>query len=189
MTSDQFDRRAFLTGSLVFASGAGSLRAMAEDPTRVMARAVPVEGPPFQAALVAVGPAGQLRFRTTDGERRLATADLVAWGAPAEPAAAQVHLSDGGWLAAAQILESDPQSMKFDSDLFGEVALPLALIAGIMPHPPLNRDERDRLAMRIANRGAEPEPSASDARRPALGPGKKDPRPVSDQRLLLVNGD
>jgi hypothetical protein len=185
MTNDQFNRRVFLAGSLAVACGARSHGAFADDSTRGVARAVPVGGPPFEAALVAVAPDGPLRFRTAEGERRLAAADLVAWGAPAEHAGAAVHLIDGGWLAAAQVLEANQHSVKFDSDLFGEVDLPLALISAILPHPPSERYERDRLVLRIANDAMDLDESSSAS----PGAAKKDTRPRLGNRLLLVNGD
>ncbi|HVC95309.1 MAG TPA: NPCBM/NEW2 domain-containing protein [Pirellulales bacterium] len=190
MTNDILhDRRVFLAGSLAAAAGTASRRALAQvaGVAPVTVEVIPVEGDRFPAALAAVGASGELRFRTTAGDRRLAAADLVAWGSPTEPAAdLQVHLTDGGLLIAAQLLESDQRTLKFDSDEFGEVAVPLDLVSGIQFHPPADHDGRDHLALRLSKKGTDSNSAGLDRRAPG---GKKGSRFRFTDQLLLVNGD
>jgi len=189
MTIETINRRAFLAASLATAAGIWSRRASAQvaDLGPVIAEAIPVEGDRFPAALTAIAASGELRFRAAKGDRLLAAADLVAWGAPTEPAAdIQVYLTDGGLLMAAQLLESDQRTLKFDSDEFGEVALPLDLVSGIQFHSPANRDGRDHLALRLSKKGAESYSAGPDRRAPG---GKKGLPSRFTEQLLLVNGD
>jgi hypothetical protein len=189
MTNDTINRRAFLAASLATAAGIASPRASAQVAGLgpVTADAIPVEGVRFPAALTAIAASGELRFRTAKGDLRLAAGDLVSWGAPAEPAAdLQVHLTDGGLLVAAQLLECDQRTLKLDSDEFGEVELPLDLVTGIQFHPPANRDGRDRLALRLSKKDTESTSPGPDRRAPS---GKKVLPSRFTQQLLLVNGD
>ena len=128
-------------------------------------RALPIDGEPFFAELARVSADGKIVF-TTDGEQReLSLDELVVWGAPRDVSAGpQVLLADGG-LLVADVLGTADDRLRLDSLTFGEVALPLDRVAGILFRPPAERQRRDRLHDRL-----------------------RDGKPGVD-RLLLENGD
>ena len=134
--------------------------------------------PPFSAALVAVDRQGKISFRSGDELRTLPLAELVAWGAPSEMTArSQVLLADGGVLAA-EILSSDDERLRIDSDLFGSLELPLEFVLGAIFHPPADARRRDQLVARLRE----------GAGRGRVDDGEAAPRQNSD-RLILENGD
>lgn len=136
--------------------------------------AVPVDGEPFDAQLVAADAQWLLTF-SADGRRRtLPATDLVRWGSPAEIVPgplAFVATADGG-LLAADVLEADPEKLKADADLFGPVELPLDRVAAIVFRLPAERHTRDLLfdQVRVGEEGHHGEALAGD-------------------RVILVNGD
>lgn len=155
------------------------------------AEAVTVGGERYQAELVAVDVNWLITFRDLATERRLAAADLVAWGAPAEALGGpHLRLADGGRLVhlllaeggllVAELLKSDERHLEVRSPLFGEVALPLERIAGVMLHPPLHPERRDRLAGRLS--------SAEGGDPPEHGTVQRDAGRSTD-RMILENGD
>ena len=135
-------------------------------------------GPPFSAALVAADGRGKLTFRSGGQLRTLPLAELVSWGSPGRITAhSQVLLADGGVLAA-EIVSCDEERLRIDSDLFGELELPLQFVLGAIFHPPADARLGDRLVARLraaAGRGQAEE-------------GQAAPRQNSD-RLILENGD
>ena len=83
--------------------------------------ALPVDGKPFPAELVAADADWRLTF-VADGTRRdLSAADLVRWGTCAEPRRGPaVVLADGG-LLLAQAPTADKRNVDVESDRFGPV--------------------------------------------------------------------
>ena len=145
-------------------------------------QAIATQGPPFFAALTGVDSHGRIEFRTGKELRTLAMAELVAWGAPGEQLSrTQVLLADGGVLAA-EILSSDEDRLKVDSELFGMLEIPLELVAGAIYHPPVDARRRALLVARLRAdaRGERTEDGAE------IRPGA--PR-VNSDRLILENGD
>ena len=112
---------------------------------------------PLPGQLVGVGKDWQLTWQTADGKQKQSPAEsLVSWGEWKEPGQGPlVVLSGGGWLVAKR-KESDKELFTLDqehltlySKLFGELKLPLELVAGFAPHPPSDQAERDALVRKI----------------------------------------
>lgn len=77
--------------------------------------------------------------------RILKAEDLVRWGWPAETSdGAQIALTDGG-LLIGEVVRTDQDRLIVESDEFGEIKIPLELVAGILFHPPGHRPARDSL--------------------------------------------
>ena len=134
--------------------------APAAEPTALLA-----DGQSIPAQLRAADAQWQLTFAVGGKERTVPAADLVSWGALAEPARGPiVVLADGGLLPADK-LGIDKENLTGESDLLGELKIPLESLAGVLFHPPADRAQRDRLLGRISS-----------------GSGDSD-------RLILDNGD
>jgi len=127
--------------------------------------AVPVDGQAFAAQLAAADAKWQLTFSTGQGPRVLAAAELVRWGTCAEAARGPVVVLADGGLLVADVLGSEKERLKLDSDLFGLVELPLGQLAGVVFDPPAQRHRLDLLLDRLARAAGE------------------------SDRLLLSNGD
>jgi hypothetical protein len=117
-------------------------------------QAVPIEGKPFQADLTAVDAKWQLTFQTDGSPRALPAAELVRWGSFAEPGNCPlVVMADGGLIAAdpsaSAIVQSDQETVTFDSKSFSRLSMPVELLAGIVFHPPAGRRDRDVLLDRV----------------------------------------
>lgn len=106
---------------------------------------VPVEGEPFEGALVAAGPDGSLAFQTEDGRRKVSAGNLVRWGALAEPDRPPLFLLHDGTLLVAGILEVTESQLALDSDTLGLVRLPREQLAGVVLQLPARSVDRDRL--------------------------------------------
>lgn len=129
----------------------------AADATRVV---VPVDGPRFPGELAAADAAWNLTFRAGKDapDRKLNAADLVVWGAPADPAnrtkledhfpPAEVLLTDGG-LVVCDLKESKGAAFVVTSDTFGSADLPRSAVRGLLFAPPIDRSRRDSLAQRL----------------------------------------
>jgi hypothetical protein len=90
-----------------------------------------------------------MQFGSGAETRTLAAADVVAWGTPAPPESpAWLVLADGG-LLMAEIKEADRDRVTVDSALFGELQVPLELLAGIVFQAPASIERRDRLLSSI----------------------------------------
>ncbi|HEX5444137.1 MAG TPA: NPCBM/NEW2 domain-containing protein [Pirellulales bacterium] len=130
-----------------------------------------------EARLVGVSAEGRFTFQVGKDTRRVPTAELVAWGAPVEPRdAPQVLLANGSLLVVREILKTQDERLLLDSDAVGEFAAPLSTIAGVLLHPPIDPQRRDRLAARFAPPAGRPDEPLPE------------PPPRGD-RLLLENGD
>jgi hypothetical protein len=124
--------------------------------------AVPLDGKPFAGELIAADAEWNLTFRVGQDERKLAAAELVAWGSPVEPKGrtkldeyfppAEVLLADGG-LLVADLKESKGDALLLVSDLLGSLEVPRAQVRGMLFSPPLNRARRDELAKRLLEAG------------------------------------
>ena len=135
-----------------------------------MPLAVPVDGKPFPGELSAVDAKWQLTFSADGKPRILPAAQLVRWGAFAEPTRGPiVALADGGLLAvdtsSSAVLRADKESLTVDAKSLARLKLPLEALAGIVFQPPGARQERDLLLDRVLH---------------AAG---------NSDRLLLDNGD
>lgn len=126
---------------------------------------VPVDSKPFPAELTAMDGKWQISF-TADGRPQvLSAADLIRWGqCPERARSLEVVLPDGG-LLSPDAVAADKDKLSIDSATFGTMKLPLDSLAGIVFHPPADRQAHDRLLDRLT--GAK---------------GQND-------RLLLDNGD
>ncbi len=113
-------------------------------------QAVPVEGPPFRAAIAAIDQHAQVTFAIGDRRSVLPASALVQWGECPEPARGPLLvLADGSFLAA-EILSADKQTLSADSAVFGELKVPVELVAGVLFQSPSERGRRDLLLDRVA---------------------------------------
>ncbi|HET6884430.1 MAG TPA: NPCBM/NEW2 domain-containing protein [Pirellulales bacterium] len=138
---------------------------------------VPINGDRVAATLESISPAGELQFRVGESDRRLRSDELAWWGAPAEPRTdRQLVLADGGIVPLR--LNPPPTSAAEQliavSDTFGELTLPLKLLAGVIYHAPIDPQRRDELTARLR---------ATDQKGDTPATAK------NADRLLLENGD
>ena len=114
------------------------------------------EGPVFAAELEGVHD-NKVTFRTSEGPRTVALAELVHWSYPVEARRGpQVLLADGSLLVGQPIeivRQNDSDQFRMLADKFGDVRLPLATVRGVLLAPPTQRAERDRItaSLRTAN--------------------------------------
>ena len=134
--------------------------ASADPPT-----AVPVDGDPFPAELLAVDDSWQITFGTNGRQEVLAAEDLVSWGECPEMAGSPLLILADGSQIVADVFEADGETLVADSDVFGLLKLRAEWVAAVVFHPPLDRLARDRLLDQVVR---------ADAR---------------SDRLLLANGD
>jgi hypothetical protein len=161
---------------ILFASLTSRLRA--DESSSQPRLLIPLKGDRVPAALLSISPQDEVTFGANGGKRRLALKDLVAWGAPAEPRTkVQLLLADGGIipLEDAMPVTDDDRLLAF-SDTFGNLRLPLKLLAGVMLHSPIDPQRRDQLASRILSTSIDADAGG--------GRGKE-----NRDQLLLENGD
>lgn len=126
----------------------------------------PVDGEPFPATLTAVQPEWQFEFTSGDKSHKLAGADLVAWGAPVDPASGMQVILAGGGLIVTSSVRLEGESLAGASTSLGAWSLPIDVCAGIVLRAPSTAGgAADALRRRILS---------------AKGRG---------DRLLLENGD
>jgi hypothetical protein len=113
--------------------------------------AVPIEGEPFAAKLVAADAHGQLTFAVDKQQRTIAAADLVCWGRCVEQGRAGGLVLADGSLLTAEVVAADKDRLTVDSDLFGTLKLPLDLLAGIVLRAPSDRQQHDLLLDRLGD--------------------------------------
>ncbi len=139
-----------LWGSLLWALLAPVGLAVSQEPVGELA---PIAGERQQAALQSVQDDGQLTFLIDSRPHKLAAAELVMWGRPADPTgqsrigatdAAQIALADGG-LIVADVIDCNGDDLIAESAILGQLKLPLDKISCVVLRPPadpLRRDER-----------------------------------------------
>ncbi len=131
---------------------AGVVVAIAAPAARAeLPEAVPVEGEPFGARLVAADSEWQLTFDGEPGQRVLPAAELVRWGRFAEIVRGPVLVLADGGLLTGEVYGVDKERLTADSDLFGLVKLPLDEVAGVVFELPAHRHARDLLFDRVAS--------------------------------------
>lgn len=106
---------------------------------------VPIDGPPYEAALVAVDRQWQLTFRRADGERRLAAEELVRFGTWHELARGPLVLLADGTLLAAEVLSLNQQHALVDWRLAGETKVARELVRAVALHTPADRLRREQM--------------------------------------------
>ncbi len=123
---------------------------------------VPVQGERFSGRLLGVDADWNVRLRVGDEERQLPAADLVTYGALADPvvragsAAQGAHLvlADGG-LLVADVLKTHDDKLKVYSFLFGEVDIPLERLSAVLFQPSSEPGRRDALLNNLLSDDAE----------------------------------
>jgi len=142
--------------ALILAAGLLAVADLGASPARAeMPDAVPVEGDPFRAQIVAVDPQWQITLQTAAGPRALPAASLVRWGQCAEWTRGSAVILVDGSLLVADVIAADRESLVADSPLFGELKLPRASIAGVVFRPLGGRARNDRLLDRVASGAGE----------------------------------
>ncbi len=111
--------------------------------------AVPTEGEPFPAEIMAIDRSWQIAFKTAAGLRCEDANALVKWGECVEPGRGPYLVLVDGGLVVADILSADKQSLVADSVSFGEMKVPLELAAGVVFQPLADRGRRERLIDRL----------------------------------------
>jgi hypothetical protein len=135
--------------------------------------AVPVDGEPFSAQLAAVDERWQVTFQTPGAPRVLPAASLVSWGRCVDAARGPLVVLADGSLLAAEVRNADREQVSADSRLFGALRLPRSFVAGVLFHPPADRDS-------LIDRVLSSATGATSGRDSAGGDA---------DRALLVNGD
>jgi hypothetical protein len=110
---------------------------------------LPVDGPAQPAALLSAENEWQLHFAGAQGKTTLNAADVVQWGQPVEPSAGPLLLLADGSLIVAEPLDTEKETLRFDSDLFGQQSLPLEALAAVVFKLPVDRLQRDRFLDRL----------------------------------------
>lgn len=128
-------------------------------------RVVLVDGPAFEAGLVAADRQWQLTFRDPDGNRRLPAQDLVRFGMWRELARGPLVLLADGSLLAAEVLSVNSQHVVLDWRLGGEIKVARELVRAVALQPPAERLRREELLDALLE------------------------APARADQLLLVNGD
>ena len=135
--------------------------AQADEPKSPTGVIIPTTGERFSARLTQATSEGVLTFAEEKTTRTLPLAKLVRWGAlvdsapPANPTrGAQVFLADGGRIIADRIRAAPGAADKLliESALFEERKLPIERISAILLQPPLDVQQRDRLAEKLLAR-------------------------------------
>ncbi len=124
--------------------------AAAGEPVAVLA-----DGRSMPAKLLAADAQGQLTFATSGTQQTMPAADVVSWGAFAEPSRAPILVLADGGLLPAEVQCIDKEHLTAESDLLGTLKIPLESLAGILFHPPADRPQRDRLLGRITGGGGD----------------------------------
>jgi hypothetical protein len=127
--------------------------------------AVPAQGEAFRAAFSGASKDGQLRFAVGGQPRMVPIADLLGWGQFVEPGPGSHVVLAGGGIVVADRVQIKGEQIGGLSPSFGEFALPLDVVAGVIVRPPTERAAGDKLLAKLLARG-----------------GRGD-------RLLLDNGD
>jgi len=144
--------------------------------------AVPVEGEPFRAKLVAADARWQLTFAIDRQHRTIPAADLVRWGRCVEQGRAGGLVLADGSLLTAEVVAADKDRLTVDSDLFGTLRLPLDLLAGIVLHAPSDRQQHDAILDRLRDCPSFPLSKNGTVPLNVRAAGESD-------RLILDNGD
>ena len=139
-----FNHAPFRVACLLALIGAAASPARAELPT-----AVGVDGDPFPAQVTAIDADWQITFDTGDQSRVLPAAGLVRWGDFVERPREPILVLAGGGLLVAEVTAGDKEHLTVDSALFGQIELPLDLLAGIVFYPPAETRRRDLLLDRL----------------------------------------
>ncbi len=113
--------------------------------------AIPIEGEPFRAKLVAADARWQLTFGVGKEQRTIPAADLARWGRCTEQGRAGGLVLADGSLLVAEMVAADKDRLTADSDLFGTLKLPLDSLAGIVLRPPSDRQQYDLLLDRLGD--------------------------------------
>ena len=115
---------------------------------------VPVDGNPFQGALVSVDSLWNLTFRTgektKETTKKMPAADVVRWGRPVEPERGPMLVTADGGVLVADVLSAGKESLMADSLVWGTLKMPFDSLAGVVFQLPGDRQQRDRLVDRVA---------------------------------------
>ena len=111
--------------------------------------AVPVDGAPFRAKLVAADANWRLTFADGDVQKTMLAADLVRWGNCAEQGRGGFAVFTDGSLLATEVVSADKDRITLDGDSFGTEKLPLESLAGVVFHSPSDHQRRDALQDRL----------------------------------------
>ncbi|WP_425616102.1 NPCBM/NEW2 domain-containing protein [Anatilimnocola sp. NA78] len=133
--------------------------------------AVPLEGEAFAATLAGIDSQQNLKWKVGNKLRVMPAGDLVSWGAWKDvETGPQILLADGGILRA-DVLKLDANHLvigdaaDLGSVLWGESALPVEAVAGVLWQPPADPLARDRLRAKLLQ------------------------LPAGDDQLLLIGGE
>ena len=138
-----------LAAAMVALIVAAALAGVRAEPGGVSRLAVPVDGAPFAATLVAVDEDWAITFDVDRERRPLPAADLVLWGEPAAGRHGPQVLTAAGCLLVGKKPRIVDRQLQIEATLAGPVALPLGEVRGIVFQPPGDRLQDDRLAARV----------------------------------------
>jgi hypothetical protein len=157
MVSSAITRHGLLIGLLLFVGSA--------PPSARAATVIPATGARFEGQLQSVTADGQATFLVDGARRAMPLVDVARYGALVEPGQGIEVLLAGGGLIVADAVHSADEKLHIESSLLGELAIPLEFVAGVVPEPPRDPQDRDHLINRVLDTAAR------------------------SDRLLLANGD
>ncbi len=99
---------------------------------------------PLEASLAGIDRQWQFRFRTADRDEIVAAEDVVSWGKCMEAARGPAIVLADGSLVIGDLASSTRENLVVDAGCFGQLSLPLDLVAAVvvrMPAAPLERDQ------------------------------------------------
>ncbi len=112
--------------------------------------AVPAEGQPFGAELIAIDDKEQLTFQAAGQKRQMGLGDLVVWGTCGEPKHTPILVLADGGLLVTDAISTDKETLVAESKFFGQLRLPLNALAGVVYQLPAAIKDCDALFDRIA---------------------------------------
>lgn len=167
----------------------------AEPQARHVAIVTHVGGERFSASVARIEQDGTLVWQVADKQRKMSSADLVAWGAPAELEKGALLILANGSLLAANLLESDGEQLQFDSDALGTRSLAWEEVAAVLTHVPADPRQCDqwiaRLKLRARRAGDDSRDAGATHRagQPETEANEPGENAASSDLLFLANGD
>jgi hypothetical protein len=110
---------------------------------------VPATGEAFAAPFAGADADWKLRFGGGDKPREIPAAELVTWGGLVEPSRGVYVVTAGGGLIVVDSVDIKNEHVGGQSPTFGQLRLPIDVVAGVVLRPPADRTAGDKLLARV----------------------------------------